>query len=145
MGALPPDTDERQVREDLVFLESKCTLRPEGIAEDESQQYVFVHTLIADVAAQCPSFSQRKEIHARIAEYLRPRLKEHQPDACAVLGHHLVSCEQWIEGVNYLRIAAEQYAATFTVPEGLCYLSLPALFLISSSSSPQKRFLSTKS
>ncbi|MBN1260267.1 MAG: tetratricopeptide repeat protein [Anaerolineae bacterium] len=88
-----------------------------------TQEYIFKHTLLRDVAYESVLKRDRPRYHGRAAAWLQDRRKDRVGPYTGIIAEHLVLGGQIEEARDHLHHAGEQAAAQFANAEALNFLS----------------------
>ncbi len=113
--------DEAALAEGLSELTASGLAVSSGVAPGPVS-YTFKHALVQDVAYDSLLRSQRKPLHARIAEVLEeryPQTREREPE---LLAHHYTAADAWAAAAPLWLKAGEVAMQRFAVPEADSHL-----------------------
>lgn len=121
-GAYPyPMTDtemrerlNRLVRADLARLE-----RP-----DPELAYLFKHVLTYEVVYNCLPFARRRELHARVGDFLEHIYRDHVDEIGGVLARHFAQGQQWAKALYAALIAGTRAQEMYARQEALTYYQM---------------------
>ena len=108
-GALERITSDREdLSSVLGALESRDLIRRQTVSAIEGdQQYIFKHVLIRDVAYDLLPRARRRELHAKVAQFLEDSTSE-VGEAAAAIGRHWRDAGEHDHAVEHLTAAAEE-------------------------------------
>jgi predicted ATPase/class 3 adenylate cyclase len=92
----------------------------------ETNQWVFGHSLIQDVAYDSLLVAQRKRLHRKIAAALEVGWAGAESDHAEVLAYHYVRAGEGPKALKYLMLAGERAAARYANEEAIGYLEQAA-------------------
>ena len=118
------DAERARVRAALgECLEREIVIeRPESTIPGE-REYLFVKPAMQEVSYESLAQDQRKESHARVADWLIGRPDEQVDEHLGLIAEQLLGAGRTPQGVNYLRRAGEQAMAQFAAAQAIGYFS----------------------
>ena len=84
------DTAMRERLDTLVQADLARLERP-----DPELAYLYKHALTYEVAYNCLTFARRRELHARVGEFLEWLYRDHPEEICGVLARHWERGQKW--------------------------------------------------
>ncbi len=92
-------------------------------AFEGEREYMFVRSTVREVSYESILHEERRELHHRVAAWLRAHREEEVNEQLGLIAHHLEKAGQTEQAVDYLRRAGQQAAARFANAEAIDYLS----------------------
>jgi len=132
--------DERALAEGLVELTASGLAMSSGLAPGPVS-YTFKHALIRDVAYDSLLRSQRKPLHARIAQVLEERHPETRIREPELLAHHYTAADDQAAAAPLWLKAGEVAMQRFAVPEAVSHLRKGIDLLETASPGPERDLL----
>ncbi len=109
LGVAPDD-----VTETIRQLTNQNIVRSEGIAD---RVYTFRHALIRDAAYESLLKSERRKIHARVADALKGEFDERAQRQPELVAWHLNGAEQFVDAADWYRTAGRRAAEQAAIDE----------------------------
>jgi class 3 adenylate cyclase/tetratricopeptide (TPR) repeat protein len=121
------DVPDAALRQSLAHLQAAEFLYESSLFPE--LEYTFKHALTHEVAYGSLLQERRRGLHARIAEAVEHRYRDHLGEQVERLAHHTFQGEQWDKAVTYLRQAGAKAMACSAHREALIYLMLALVAL----------------
>ncbi|MBI6545871.1 MAG: AAA family ATPase, partial [Cyanobacteria bacterium NC_groundwater_1444_Ag_S-0.65um_54_12] len=92
-------------------------------AKEPELAYGFKHVITQEVAYQLMLFSQRSEMHQRVAKWYEAAYADDLTPYLPLLAYHWLQAGKKAQAIKYLELAGDQAMRTFAFPEALGFFS----------------------
>jgi predicted ATPase len=113
------DTAMRERLDNLVHVDITRLERP-----DPELAYLFKHSLTYDVAYNCLPFARRRELHARVGDFLELLYRDKPEEVCGALARHFAQGRKWDKALIAALMAGAQAQELYANQDALAYYEL---------------------
>jgi predicted ATPase/class 3 adenylate cyclase len=121
-GVYPYPMADTAMRERLDTLAQADFTRLER--PDPELSYLFKHALTYEVAYNCLPFARRRELHARVGEFLEWLYRDHPEEICGVLARHWERGQKWNKAIVTALMAGTLAQDLYANQEALAFYQL---------------------
>ena len=127
LGAYPYPMADTEMRERLNHLVHADLARLEH--PDPDLVYLFKHALTYEVAYNCLPFARRRDLHARVGEFLERLYRDHLDDIAGVLASHFAESQKWGKALYAALVAGTRAQELYARQEALSYYRMAEEYL----------------
>ena len=127
LGAYPYPMTDTEMRERLNHLVHADLARLEH--PDPDLVYLFKHALTYEVAYNCLPFARRRELHARVGDFLEQVFRDHLDEIAGVLAGHFAEGQRWGKALYAALVAGTRAQELYARQEALSYYRLAEEYL----------------
>jgi tetratricopeptide (TPR) repeat protein len=113
------DTAMRERLDNLVHVDITRLERP-----DPELAYLFKHSLTYDVVYNCLPFARRRELHARVGDFLELLYQDQPEEVCGALARHFAQGQKWDKALIAALMAGAQAQELYANQDALAYYEL---------------------
>ncbi len=126
-GSYPYPMADTEMRERLNLLVRADLARLER--PDPELAYLFKHALTYEVVYNCLPFARRRELHARVGDFLEQFYHDHLDEIGGVLAGHFAQGQQWGKALYAALIAGTRAQELYARQEALTYYQIAEEYL----------------
>ena len=126
-GAYPYPMTDTEMRERLNHLVRADLARLER--PDPELAFLFKHALTYEVVYNCLPFARRRELHARLGDFLEQLYHDHLDEIGGVLARHFAQGQQWGKALYAALIAGTRAQELYARQEALTYYQIAEEYL----------------
>jgi adenylate cyclase len=113
------DTAMRERLDNLVHVDLTRLERP-----DPELAYLFRHALTYEVVYNCLPFARRRELHARVGDFLELLYQDQLEEVSGMLARHFAEAQKWDKAVVVALMAGTQAQELYANQDALAYFRL---------------------